>query len=181
MQSKAKRRRALFNIIGLTAIALFILLRWTNLYGDRNPFKHFDTVAQSLVSFLNPSKYPPSLLYLLMTLGGAFLFLANTENSRGRIVNFFCTFGRVPFFYYILHLYFIHGAAMILALLSGFAWDKLIFSTWISFDPDIKGWGFDLWVVYLAWVTIILLLYPLCKKFDRYKQSHKQYSWLSYF
>ena len=176
----AGKRKKTFNSIGLTAIVLFLVLRFTNVYGDPNHFKHYGTAAQDLVSFLNPSKYPPSLVYLLMTLGAAFLFLANTEKLRGRVVDFFCTFGRVPFFYYILHLYLIHVIAMIFAQVSGFGWEKLILSTWVSFDPGMKGWGFNLWVVYLVWIGIILLLYPLCKRFDRYKRDNKEKSWLSY-
>jgi len=102
------------------------------------------------------------------------------EKLKGRIVNFFCTFGRVPFFYYILHLYLIHIIALIFAELSGFGWHKLILSTWISFDHNIKGYGFSLWVVYAVWLGAILILYPLCKMFDIYKQTHKEKWWLSY-
>ncbi len=174
------KRKKPFNIIGAFAIIAFIILRYTNFYGDPKYFKHYDTLSQDLISFLNPSKYPPSLLYLLMTLGVTFLFLANAEKLKGRIVNFFCTFGRVPFFYYILHLYLIHIIALIFAELSGFGWHKLILSTWISFDHNIKGYGFSLWVVYAVWLGAILILYPLCKMFDIYKQTHKEKWWLSY-
>jgi uncharacterized membrane protein len=174
------KRKKLFNIIGLSAIILFIILRWTNLYGDPLNWKHYDTITKELISFLNPNKYPPSLLYLLMTLGATFLFLANSENLKGRIVNFFSTFGRVPFFYYILHLYLIHIVAMVFAEFSGFGWQKLVLPSWITFVPDMKGYGFSLWVVYLVWIAIIVLLYPLCKKFDRYKLNHKEKWWLSY-
>ena len=174
------KRKKLFNIIGFTSILLFIILRWTNLYGNPLNWIHYDTFSKSLISFLNPDKYPPSLLYLLMTLGGILLFLANSENLKGRIVNFFSTFGRVPFFYYILHLYLIHLLAMIFAELSGFGWQLLVLPSWITFVPALKGYGFSLWVVYLVWIGIILLLYPLCKKFDQYKLNHKEKWWLSY-
>lgn len=173
-------RKKLFNIIGVSAITAFAALRWTNFYGDPKPFKDYPTISQDLISFLNPSKYPPSLLYLLMTLGVAFLFLANTENLKGKIVNFFSTFGRVPFFYYILHLYLIHILAMIFAQASGWGWQKFILSTWAGREPNLKGYGFSLWVVYVVWIGIILLLFPLCKRFDMYKQSHKEKWWLSY-
>ncbi|MCK9404107.1 MAG: heparan-alpha-glucosaminide N-acetyltransferase domain-containing protein [Chitinophagaceae bacterium] len=176
----SNKRKKLFNIIGVSAITAFAALRWTNFYGDPKPFKDYPTISQDLISFLNPSKYPPSLLYLLMTLGVAFLFLANTENLKGRIVNFFSTFGRVPFFYYILHLYLIHILAMIFAQASGWGWQKFILSTWVGREPNLKGYGFSLWVVYAVWMGTILLLYPLCKRFDMYKQSHKEKWWLSY-
>lgn len=176
----SNQRKKILNSIGLMAIIVFVLFRWTNLYGDPNPFKHYGNFSQGLISFLNPSKYPPSLLYLLMTLGAAFLFLANSEKLKGNIVNFFSTFGRVPFFYYILHIYLLHIIAMLFAQLSGFGWQKMVLSTFISFEPDMKGYGFSLWVVYAVWIAIIFMLYPLCKKFDRYKQAHKEKWWLSY-
>lgn len=115
-----------------------------------------------------------------MTLGPAFIFLANVENLKGRVVNFFITFGRVPFFFYILHLYLIHLIAMLLAELSGFGWHIMILSDWVVSVPELKGYGFGLWVVYAVWVVVILLLYPVCKKFDAYKQAHKAKWWLSY-
>lgn len=176
----SNKRKKLFNCIGGIAIAVFVLLRFTNLYGDPTPFKHYTTLSQDIISFLNPNKYPPSFLYVLMTLGGAFLFLANTEKFKGKVVNFFSTFGRAPFFYYILHLYFIHIIAMIFAQLSGFGWQKMILSTWIGFETNLKGYGFDLWVVYAVWIGIVIMLYPLCKKFDEYKRAHKEIWWLSY-
>lgn len=174
------KRKKLLNSIGIIAVATFVVLRLANLYGDPKQFKEFGSFSQNLISFLNPNKYPPSLLYLLMTLGAAFLFLANTEKLKGRIVNFFCTFGRVPFFYYILHIYIIHIIAMIMAQISGWGWKKMILSTFIAFEPNMKGYGYSLWIVYVIWISVILLLYPLCKKFDKYKQTHKEKWWLSY-
>ena len=175
------KRQKLFNIIGIFAIVTFLLLRITNLYGDSTVFKLYDTFSQSLISFLNPSKYPPSFLYLLMTLGGTFLFLANSEKLQGKVVNFFSTFGRVPFFYYILHLYLIHALALVFAQLSGYGWQKMILSTWVGEAPGLKGYGLNLWGVYMVWILVIGLLYPICRKFDLYKQSHKEKWWLSYF
>ena len=176
----SNKRKKVFNIIGVIGISIFVVFRLTNLYGEPKPFKDYPTLFQNVISFLNPGKYPPSLLYLLMTLGMTFLFLANAEKLKGRIVNFFCTFGRVPFFYYILHLCLIHLTALIFAQISGFGLNKLILSTWISFEPNLKGYGFSLLVVYAVWIGTILLLYPLCKIFDNYKQTHKEKWWLSY-
>ncbi len=163
-----EKRRKLFNRLGFSALALFIILRLTNLYGDSYLFTHYDTLSKDLISFFNPSKYPPSLLFLLMTLGFTLVFLANSENLKGKVVNFFSVFGRVPFFYYIIHLYVIHLAAMLYAQLAGFEL------------PRMKGYGVSITWVYVIWASIILLLYPLCKKFDTYKQNHKEKWWLSY-
>jgi uncharacterized membrane protein len=170
------KRKKSFNIIGISAISLFIVLRSFNIYGESVPFNDHGIFSQSLMSFLQLTKYPPSLLYLLVTLGAAFLFLANTENVRGKVVNFFCTFGRVPFFYYIIHLYLIHFVAMIFAQFSGFGWQAMILPKW--FIP--KGFGFALWVVYAIWIGIVVLMYPISKWFDTYKQAHKEKWWLSY-
>ncbi|WP_396171834.1 DUF1624 domain-containing protein [Flavobacterium sp.] len=174
------RRKKLFNGIGILAIIAFVILRFSNLYGDPILFKDYETAAKDLISFFNPSKYPPSLLYLLMTLGTALLFLANTEKLKGKVVDFFSAFGRVPFFYYILHIYLIHLLALLFAELSGFGWRIMILQDWVTETPALKGFGFPLWVVYSVWIGVIVLLYPLCKKFDRYKQAHKEKWWLSY-
>ena len=174
------RRKKIFNLIGIAAILSFVLFRWFNWYGDPLGWKHYGTFAQSLISFLNPLKYPPSLMYLLMTLGAVFLFLANSEKLKGRVVNFFSVFGRVPFFYYVLHLYLIHIIAMVTAQITGFGWQMYILPGWIGETPGFKGYGFDLWVVYLVWISIIGILYPFCKKFDIYKANHKDKWWLSY-
>ena len=176
----AGKQKKILNIIGFSSIALFFILRGINIYGNPTKWIQYDTFSQTLISFLNPAKYPPSLLYLLMTLGPALVFLANAEHLKGRLVNFFSTFGRVPFFYYILHLYLIHILAMAAAQLTGFGWQKMILPDWIGYIPELRGYGFSLWIVYLVWVVVILSLYPLCKKFDRYKFSHKEKWWLSY-
>ncbi|HPH91945.1 MAG TPA: heparan-alpha-glucosaminide N-acetyltransferase domain-containing protein [Ferruginibacter sp.] len=175
----AKRKKILF-ITGFSAITLFIILRGINMYGNPTSWIQYDTFRQTLISFLAPAKYPPSLLYLLMTLGPALVFLALTENVKGWLVSFFSTFGRVPFFYYILHLYLIHLLALAAAQLTGFGWQIMILPDWIGYVPALKGYGFPLWVVYTVWVTVILILYPLCRKFDQYKSSHKEKWWLSY-
>jgi uncharacterized membrane protein len=174
------RRKKTLNIIGLSAIALFIIIRGINIYGDPAPWTHYDTISRSLMSFFNPNKYPPSLLYLLMTLGPSLIFLANSENLKGSVVNFFCTFGRVPFFFYILHIYLIHLVALVFAQLSGLGWRVMILNDWVSESPALKGYGFSLWVVYAVWIGVIVSLYPLCKKFDAYKGNHKEKWWLSY-
>jgi uncharacterized membrane protein len=175
----AKRRRFL-NLAAISIIGLFILIRWINIYGDPVSWKDYGELSKTLMSFLNVNKYPPSLCYLLMTLGPALLFLANSEKLKSRIVSFFSVFGRVPFFYYIIHLYFIHIIAMIFAQLTGFGWQVMILHHWIAEEPKLIGYGASLWVVYMVWIGLVLALYPLCKRFDRYKQTHREKWWLSY-
>lgn len=175
------RRKKIFNIIGISALALFIVLRTTNIYGNLLPWKDYGTITQNLFSFLNVTKYPPSLSFLLVTLGVALLFLANSENLKGRVVDFFCTFGRVPFFFYILHIYLIHFLALITAEFTGFGWQAMILPALPFRVEALKGFGFNLAITYMVWISVIAMLYPLCRMFDRYKQNHKEKWWLSYF
>lgn len=177
----AQKRKQLLNGLGIASIALFFILIAFNTYGDPLQWTNYGDVSKTLMSILNISKYPPSLLYLLVTLGGTLLFLANAEKLKGNFVNFFCVFGRVPFFYYILHLYLIHLMAVIAAEFTGFGWKIMVsMPTFITRVEALKGYGFNLITVYVVWIIVILLLYPLCKKFDNYKQSHKEKWWLSY-
>lgn len=177
----AQKRKQLLNGLGIASIALFFILIAFNMYGDPLQWTNYGDVSKTLMSIFNISKYPPSLLYLLVTLGGTLLFLANAEKLKGNVVNFFCVFGRVPFFYYILHLYLIHLMAVIAAEFTGFGWEIMVsMPTFITRVEALKGYGFNLITVYVVWIIVILLLYPLCKKFDNYKQSHKEKWWLSY-
>ncbi len=176
----AGRRRKELLITGISSVLLFFLFRWMNHYGDPVAWTDYNSFSQTIISFLNPSKYPPSMLYLLMTLGGTFIFLSLTENSKGKVVDFFSTFGRVPFFYYIIHLYAIHILALIVAQLSGYGWQAMLLSEWLSEVPALDGFGYSLPVVYLVWAGLIIMLYPFCKWFDKYKIQHREKWWLSY-
>lgn len=176
----AFKRKRILNGLGLGSILLFFLLIAIHSYGDPVKWTNYGYTVKTVMSIFNVSKYPPSLLYLLVTLGGAFIFLANTEKLKGKVVDFFCVFGRVPFFYYIIHLYLIHVLALLAAVLTGFGWQAMILSKHITKTEALKGYGFNLITVYLVWILVIALLYPLCKKFDAYKQAHKEKWWLSY-
>ena len=174
------KRKKIFNIIGIAAIVFFVILRGINIYGNLLPWNNYGNLMQTTFSFLNLSKYPPSLSFLLVTLGGAFLFLASAETLKGRVVNFFCVFGRVPFFFYIIHVYLIHFLALITAEFTGLGWQKMVLPAMPFMVKALKGFGFNLFIVYLIWILIIAMLYPLCKRFDTYKQNHKDKWWLSY-
>jgi len=132
------------------------------------------------LSFLNVSKYPPSLLYLLVTLGPAILFLAVSENFFGSISEKIKILGRVPMFYYLLHLYLIHLLAVAAAMLTGYEPSDMVFNTWVTDSPNLVGYGFNLWVVYGVWIGVVVTLYPLCKWYDAYKATQRSKWWLSY-
>jgi len=162
--------------IGIGAILLFILLRFINQYGDPNPWR-VQNNGTTILSFLKCAKYPPSLLYLLMTLGPAITLLPILEKISGKAANFFLVYGRVPMFYYILHIYIIHGLALITGIILGMP-TKIFTSNGTLFDPNLK-WGFSLPVVYLYWIATILILYYPCRWFMRVKATNKKW-WLSY-
>ena len=178
---EARKRQQLFIVIGLSAILLFLIVRSINLYGNPKNWETYDTVMKTLYSFMNPLKYPPSLSYLLMTLGPVMLFLGISENAKGKVSDFFSAFGKVPFFFYIIHIYVIHLGALLLAQLTGFGWHAMVLTGFVSFESQLVGYGVSLGYVYVIWVSIILLLYPLCKRFSKYKLNHKEKWWLSYF
>jgi len=178
----AQRRRRLLLIIGGTAIALFIVLRALNDYGYGEPadWSTQKNAVFTLLSFINTTKYPPSLLFLLMTLGPSILALAAFEKGRGSgwLREFFVTFGRVPLFFYLLQWPTAHVISLVLHLAFGkpTAW---LFQTPIDWVNGLPVRGFNLAVVYLCWIGGVLLLYPLCKWFAGVKQRQKDW-WLSY-
>lgn len=179
-EMNSTRRKRLFRIIGISSVLLFFVVRILNGYGNFQCWKNYDSILSTLFSFFNPCKYPPSISYLLMTLGPVFIILSLTENLKGKIINTISVFGKVPFFYYILHIYLIHLLALITAWFTGFGWESLIIKGWVTQSPLLKGFGFNLWVVHLIWISIVIALYPFCKKFGYYKQNNKDKAWLSY-
>lgn len=172
-----KRKRILI-IVGITMIFLFIVIRWINGYGDTGKWSSQNNNVFTILSFINTTKYPPSLLYILMTLGPAILLLAFIEKPLNRFGKAIAIYGKVPFFYYILHFYLIHIAAVFATLLSGFSWNDITNS--IDKGRPLEGYGFKLWIVYIVWFTIVALLYPLCKWYSNYKLRNPQKWWLSY-
>lgn len=173
-------RTRMLTRLGLAITFLFMALRFINEYGDPHPWETQDSGSFTVLSFLNLTKYPPSLLYLLMTLGPAILFLAATEKVKGWSASALIVFGRVPFFYYILHIYLIHALAMIAAQLTGFGWQSMVLDTPVWFAEGLVGYGFSLPIVYVVWIAVVLALYPACVWFNRLKSNNRQWWWLSY-
>lgn len=157
---------------------LFIGLRYSNAYGDPAPWAVQKDGLFTLMSFINVSKYPPSLLYSCLTLSVGLFVLAVTENARGKLAAFFKVYGSVPFFYYVLHFYLIRILSVVLFFAQGFKSSQIITPNMpFLFSPP--GMGLNLGYTYLVWLGIILLLYYPCRWFSKYKQHHKQW-WLSY-
>jgi len=176
---RSARRQTLLRL-GWALISLFIVIRAINIYGDPVRWSAQERPGFTFLSFLNVTKYPPSLLYVLVTLGPATLFLAAAEKFTDRLPRYLVALGRVPMFYYILHLYLIHIVALAAALATGHAASDMMFTKWITESPNLKGYGFPLGAVYVVWIGIVLSSYPLCLWYDRYKTSHREKWWLSY-
>ena len=166
--------------LGAGMILLFVVLRLINIYGDPSPWAVQQNAVYTFLSFINVTKYPPSLLYVLITLGPAMLFLAWSEKLTGKISQYVIALGRVPMFYYIVHLYWIHIIALIAALATGYSLSDMVFTTWVTDSPNLKGYGFSLGITYLVYIAVVLSLFPLCLWYDRYKTNHKEKWWLSY-
>jgi uncharacterized membrane protein len=179
----ADRRYYLLLYSGAGAILLFIILRSINVYGDGAPWSVQKNFLFTVMSFLNTTKYPVSLIYTLMTLGPILVILALMEivdMKALKVFNPFVIIGRVPLFYYILHFYLIHFSGLIVNLiLTGKSWGDLDFHFNKSFGGITPGVGVSLPWTYVAWILIVLSLYPLCKWYNRYKSTHTQW-WLSY-
>jgi uncharacterized membrane protein len=177
---QAEERKALLMKYGLYSIGAFLILRLTNFYGEPNPFIIQDSITYSLMSFFNTTKYPPSLLYILMTIGPSLLILALIEKIKNRFTDFFIVFGRVPLFYYFLHVFVIHIFAIILLIVNG-GDPSIMFkmTPFLGHQQQLVEYGYPLWVVYSVWFIVILILYPACYKYMKYKSTSNKW-WLSY-
>lgn len=176
-----EQRRKILLRTGLALIAFFALLRFSNMYGDPSDWTRQDSPFYTFLSFIKVTKYPPSLLYLCITIGPALVLLAVIEQVRNRFTGIMVIFGRTAFFYYILHLYLIHILAAIFFFARGHSFaDAKNVGAQFPFMYVAPGEGYGLPVVYAVWLGVLVLLYPLCKRYDRYKTAHKEKWWLSY-
>jgi hypothetical protein len=159
--------------IGLTAA--FVVLRLAGLYGDPNPWQSQPSAVATLLDILNTTKYPPSLLFLLMTLGPSAVLCASADRVPAWIRQPLVTFGRVPFAFYVTHFYLVHLIALLLGTLQGF--DPRQFLTFVFFFP--KGYGLHLPGVYVVWALLVITLYPFCRWVNAVKARRRDW-WLSY-
>jgi uncharacterized membrane protein len=175
------RRNKILLWTGIGALLFFVAMRTIDIYGDPLGWSGQKNVFRSFLSFMNVQKYPPSLLFMCATIGPALIFLALVKNTSGRVAKIVSVYGRVPFFYYILHFYLLHIIAIIVFLSRGHS-----FAEGINGVPNfpfkfiVPGEGFSLAIVYVIWIMVVAALYPLCKWYDKYKTTHKEKWWLSY-
>ena len=174
-QGTTDKRDARLVVWGTAMVAAFVGLRLSGLYGDPNPWRVQATTVGTIIDFLNVSKYPPSLLYLLMTLGPAAVLCAVAERVVDGLRGPLVVFGRAPFAFYVAHLYLVHGLAIALGAAQGF--DPKQFLTFSFFFPE--GYGISLAGVYVVWMLVILTLYPFCRWVSAVKARRRDW-WLSY-
>ena len=176
------RRQQLLLRTGFALTVGFFVLRAVNVYGDPVPWSAQRSALFTVMSFLNCTKYPPSLLFLLMTLGPALIVMALLERVQLSDSNPVLVFGRVPFFFFVIHLAVIHAIAILISLVHYGVTPFLFLS-----PPSLGGarelfpadFGVSLWMVYLIWIAVVVALYPVCRTFARMKRERRSW-WLSY-
>ena len=173
------RRDQKFAILGMAMIACFVALRFPDRYGDPIKWAVQDETWKSIASFLNVNKYPPSLLYVLATLGPMLALVPLWSRLKGPVAEFFLTYGRVPLFAYVLHIFVAHGLMMLVGVAMGR--EASAFQNFL-FNPAaaLPGWGFSLGYVYLFWALTLAILFPLCRWFGKVKRDNPGKWWLSY-
>ena len=173
--------------LGAVILFFFIALRLTNrsgaeyYYGDAQLWSEQKNMLYTFLSFMNLRKYPPSLLYMCATIGIGLIILAFVGKAKNRLPKFIIVYGRVPFFYYVLHFFLIHLLSSIFYLLRGHSFSEGLKPTG-GLLPQFaaRNEGYSLLVVYAIWIFVVLSLYPVCKWFSEYKSKHREKKWLSY-
>jgi hypothetical protein len=170
---RGEKRTALFIKIGWSALFLFIGI-------DLVPWSPKKTAVFTFLSFMNVAKYPPSLLFCLVTLGIMFLMLALTEGAKNQISPMAAVYGKVPLFYFLAHFFLIHLIMLAMMLGQGFSWAQMDFASGTFGRPKGVESGVELGVIYLIWIGVVIILYKPCLWFGKYKTEHPQW-WLKYF
>lgn len=178
-ESQQPERKRLFIKIGLSALVLFVVIRFINIYGDPVKWAVQNNDIFTFLSFMNITKYPPSLLFCLITLGIMFLMLAFTEGVKNKFITITSVYGKVPLFYFLVHFFLIHVIMVAVMLLQGFHWTQLDFVSGNFGRPKGVESGLPLWGIYLIWIFVVSVLYKPCVWYGKYKSAHK-YGWVRY-
>jgi uncharacterized membrane protein len=171
----AARRRKILLVSGSCVTILFVLLRVVNVYGDPSHWSVQRNTGYTILSFLNTTKQTPSLLFVAMTLGPVLILLSFAEKIKNRFTEICRVYGNVPYFYFIVHFSLLRLINILFILIGGLPWQS-------SGSPLVwqaAGFGYPLWVVYAAWLSVVVLLYFPCRWYGNYKRTHGQW-WLSY-
>ncbi|KAA9041264.1 DUF1624 domain-containing protein [Ginsengibacter hankyongi] len=176
-----QQRRKILNRIGIGLILLFIAVRFINVYGNPEAWSTQKNALFTILSFINVHKYPPSLLYMCMTIGPAFLLLSLFERIQNPFTRTVRIYGRVAFFYYVIHLYLIHLISAVFFIAKGHSFQEGIHvGGGLPFYFLAANDGYSLFIVYVIWMSAVIALFPLCKWYDNYKTNHREKWWLAY-
>ena len=173
-----QKQKYFFLKTGLASIVLFIIIRSINIYGDNVAWSAKKNGLYTFLSFFNVTKYPPSLDFTLLFLGIMFIILSLLQNAENRFTKIAAVYGKVPLFYFIVHFYIIHLLVFAMIFLQGFKTSDMVFG--FNFGRPKSGSGIPLGAVYLVWIGIVIIMYPLCKRYGEYKLKHKEKMWLRY-
>ena len=173
------KRSTTFLKIGWGALVLFTVLRFINIYGDPSLWTSQKNNLFTFLSFINVTKYPPSLLYSLVTLGIMFLILAFADQVRNNFTNFVSIYGKVPLFFYLIHWYIVHPLLIAIMFLQGFSWPEMDFASGNFGHPKGVESGLQLWAIYIIWIAVVLILYYPYRKYSIYKAGQNKW-WLKY-
>lgn len=174
-----EKREKLFTQAGIGALVLFIVIRFINTYGDSLPWTSQKDAVFTFLSFMNVSKYPPSLVFCLVTIGVLFLLLAFSERLSVTLKNILTVYGKVPLFYFIVHFYLIHVITLVVLWCQSIPFSQFEFATGTFGRPKDIASGLPLWGVYVVWIAVVIALYKPCQWYGQYKATHKNW-WLSY-
>lgn len=175
---EAGRPRRFLLQAGCAAIALFLLLRAINIYGDAVPWSVQRNGFFTFLSFISLTKYPPSLDFCLLFLGIMLLLLAALQTVRNTWTEIAGVYGKVPLFYFVVHFYLIHLLVFVMVWWQGFGPADMVFG--FNYGRPKSGSGLPLWAVYLVWMGVVIALFPLCKWYGRYKERNRRKAWLRY-
>jgi len=175
----AERRNKILFRAGIGLIAVFAVIRFINIYGDPAPWTHQKSALFTFLSFINVTKYPPSLQFTVLFTGIALLILFISGKTENRFTRILSVYGSVPLFYFVIHLFIIHGLMLVMLFLQGFGTGDLVFGAFSNGRPK-SGGGVDLLTVYIIWISVVALLYPVCKWYRKYKSEHRGNQLLRY-
>jgi hypothetical protein len=172
-------RQTWFLRLGIGCLLLFVLVRGLNIYGDPVPWSAQKNGIFTFLSFINVSKYPPSLSFALVTLGVMFLILLVGEKVTKRWAEIPHSYGQAALFYFVVHFYIIHLILLAVLFLQGYTWTELSFAGGTFGRAKEHPGGLPLWAIYLIWPAIVAVMYRPCKWFTNYRKTHTQ-AWLKY-
>lgn len=179
-EKPAESRKKILLEAGLFCLLLFSVIRYANYYGDPAGWSQQKTPFFTFLSFINVSKYPPSLLFTLLFIGLTFIVLYISEKMENMFPRVLTVYGKVPFFYFIIHLYLIHAIMFAMLFIQGFSTNDLVFGVFENGRPK-AGEGVGLTIIYLIWIAVVILLYPLCRWYGKYREANRQNRVLRYF